>query len=221
MAQPISSTQPVPKFSKSLQAFAQTISWIAHPLFIPAYVAAILLFDHPINQLMIPYETRIRIMAMVLINTVLFPGLLVFLLKQLGFLKSIYMSTTKERIIPLTVGIMFYFWAYYVGRNLEVIPRALQQWLLGVFLCSCAAMFTNIWKKISLHGIGMGGLIAFFAWQQARDYYWPIFLLIPTIIVAGLVGTSRLIRGAHEPSDVYAGYLAGIICQVVAGIAFS
>jgi hypothetical protein len=33
------------------------------------------------------------------------------------------------------------------------------------------------------------------------------------------VGTARLIRNAHEPSDIYAGYLAGVICQVAAGIA--
>ena len=205
-------------FSKPLRALAQLVSWLAHPLFVPAIFAGILLFVHPINQLMIPYPVRIRIMAMVGINTVLFPGLLAFLLYRLGFMKSIYMESQKDRIIPLVVGIMFYFWAFYVGRNLDVIPPSLQQWLLGVFLCSCAAMFTNIWKKISLHGIGMGGAITFCAWQQATDTHWPSFLLIPVLIIGGLVGTARLIRGAHDPSDIYAGYLAGAICQVAAGI---
>lgn len=202
-----------------LSPVAQLISWFAHPLFVPVLIAGVLLFMHPINELMVPYDVRIRIMAMVFINTVLFPGLLAFLLYRLGFMKSIYMESQRDRIIPLVVGIMFYFWAYYVSRNLEAIPVALQQWLLGVFLCSCAAMFTNIFKKISLHGIGMGGAIAFCAWQQATDGHWPHFLLIPIILLAGLVGTARLIRSAHEPSDVYAGYLAGAICQVAAGIA--
>jgi hypothetical protein len=206
-------------FSKPLRMLAQAVSWVAHPLFIPAIIAGILLFMHPINELMVPYDIRIRIMAMVMINTVLFPGLLVFLLFRLGFLNSIYMESQKDRIIPLVVGIMFYFWAYYVGRNLEAIPKSLQQWLLGVFLCSCAAMFTNIFKKISLHGIGMGGAITFCAWQQATDTHWPPFLLIPVLLLGGIVGTARLIRGVHEPSDVYAGYLAGAICQVAAGIA--
>lgn len=214
----ILAAEPSAGSSKPLMFFARVISWIAHPLFIPAYVAAILLFYHPINILMIPHETRFRIMAMIFINTILFPGLLVFLLWRLGFLKNLYMETMKERIIPLTVSLMFYFWAYYVGRNLEIVPGALLQWLLGVFLCSCAAMFTNIFKKISLHGIGMGGFIAFCAWIQTTDNQWPAFLLIPGIMIAGLVGTSRLLLGAHEPSDIYAGYLAGIICQVTAGI---
>lgn len=206
------------QFSKPLRILAQAISWVAHPLFIPAMIAGVLLFLHPINQLMVPYEIRIRIMAMISINTVLFPGLLAFLLYRLGFMKSIYMESQKDRIIPLVVGIMFYFWAFYVSRNLEAIPRQLQQWLLGVFLCSCAAMFTNIFKKVSLHGIGMGGVIAFCAWQQATDRHWPHFLLIPAMLLGGIVGTARLIRGVHEPSEVYAGYLAGAICQVAAGI---
>ena len=219
MHQAIPHTDPAPSFSKPLRAFAEVVSWMAHPLFIPAIVAWIILFHHPINQLMAPYEVRIRIMAMVLINTILFPGLLVFLLYRLGFAKSLQMETMKERIIPLTAGLMFYFWAYYVSRNIEAIPASLQQWLLGVFLCSCAAMFTNIWKKISLHGIGVGGLVTFFAWQQATDQHWPMFILIPSMIIAGVVGTARLIRGAHQPSDIYAGYQAGAICQVAAGIA--
>jgi hypothetical protein len=98
-------------FSKPLRMLAQAVSWVAHPLFVPAIIAGILLFMHPINELMVPYDIRIRIMAMVMINTVLFPGLLVFLLFRLGFLNSIYMESQKDRIIPLVVGLMFYFWA--------------------------------------------------------------------------------------------------------------
>jgi hypothetical protein len=113
---------------------------------------------------------------------------------------------------------MFYFWAYYVSRNLEAIPQSLQQWLLGVFLCSCAAMFVNIFRKISLHAIGMGGTIAFAAWQQATDNHWPHFKLLASMLLAGMVGTARLIRSAHKPADVYAGYLAGAICQWASGV---
>ena len=130
-----------------------------------------------------------------------------------------YLEDQKERIIPLVGGLIFYFWAYYVGRNLEYMPPSLQQWLLGVFLCSCAAMFTNIFKKISLHSIGVGGFITFCALQQATDPHWQGKWLFIGLLAGGLVGTARLVKNAHEPSEVYAGYLAGIICQVAAAIA--
>lgn len=217
----IATNGQLPTFSKPLRVAAQAVSYLVHPAFIPAAVAAILLFLHPVNVLLVPFEMRIRIMAMIFINTVLFPTLVVFLLWRLGFAKNMFLETQKERIIPLVVSIIFYFWAYYVGRNIEYIPQALQQWLMGVFLCSCAAMFTNIFKKISLHTIGIGGFVAFCVWQQATDMHWKSGWLMIGLLLAGLVGTARLIRNAHEPSDVYAGYLAGAICQVAAGIAMA
>lgn len=219
MSQTIPAIAPPPVFSKPLRAIAQAVSYLAHPVFIPVIMAAILLFRHPINILIVSPEQRVRIFIMIVINTLLFPTLIVFLLWRLKFIKNMLLENQKERIIPLVASIIFYFWAYYVGRNLEYIPQPLQQWLMGVFLGSCAAMFTNIFKKISLHTIGLGGFITFCAWQQATDAYWPAGLLMIGLVVGGLVGTARLVRGAHEPSDVYAGYLAGAICQVAAGIA--
>jgi hypothetical protein len=220
MEQTVSIAAPTPLFARPLRVIAQVVSYLVHPLFIPAYMAAALLFWHPIIKLLLPHEIRIRIMAMVLINTVLFPGLIVFLLYRLRFINNLYMETMKERIIPLTAGLIFYFWAYYVGRNLDVVPPALQQWLLGVFLCSCAAMFTNIFKKISLHSLAIGGVVSFCGWQMVTDRHWPGSWLIIALLLAGLVGTARLIRQAHEPSDIYAGYLAALICQVAAGLVF-
>ena len=109
--------QPEFNFSPVLRIGAQIISYVAHPLFIPIYMTWVLMFQHPINKLLLPPEIRVRILAMVFINTVLFPALIVLLLKKLDFVKSIYMETTKERIIPLTAGIIFYFWQKHLATG--------------------------------------------------------------------------------------------------------
>ena len=41
-------------------------------------------------------------------------------------------------------------------------------------------------------------------------------LLITTILICGIVGTSRLILDAHEPKDLYGGYLVGLATQFIA-----
>ena len=197
---------------------AQAVSILLHPLFIPAVVTALLLYWHPVNRLLVEPQLRVRLMAMVVVNTILFPALLVLLLWRLGFMKSVEMRTQRERYIPLAASLLFYFWAYYVSRSIEAVPPAFLQWMLGVFLCGCAAEFTNIFKKISLHMIGMGGLVAFMAWQQATDAHWPTWWVPMALLLAGLVGTARLLKNAHAPSEVYAGFLAGIICQLAAGL---
>lgn len=153
---------------------------------------------------------------MVLVNTILFPVLITVLLWRLGFTKSLQLETQRERIFPLVINIIFYFWAWNVSRNLDAVPLPLVQWLLGIFLCASAAMFTNIYMKVSLHTIAMGGLLAFSFLMTLTDPFFPAWILPATLLIAGITGTSRLLRQAHLPGEVYGGYLAGIICQVAA-----
>lgn len=210
---PTAVTYHAPAWQRGL---AQLVSYLLHPLFVPVVVAWIILYLHPINILLTDAPIRLRLLFMVLINTVLFPGVFMALLWGLKFVPNLYLATRKERIIPLTVSIIFYFWAYYVSRNLEATPTALHQWLLGVFIASCGAMFTNIFLKISLHTIAAGGVLMFFLLQLFQDIHWPMWWLAPIALLAGLVGTARLVRNAHTSGEVYAGYLCGAVCQVAA-----
>jgi hypothetical protein len=198
------------------QSVGQVWSYLLHPLFLPLIISGLILYRHPLVSLLANDGEKIRLMVMTGINTILFPALIVFLLWRLKFVQNMYMTTQRERIIPLSVSVIFYFWAWYVSRNLDFAPQALQQWLLGVFLASCAANFTNIFFKLSLHTLGWGGVIGFFLARSFTDQYWPAGWIIPALLLAGLAGTARLLKSAHQPAEVYAGYLAGIICQVAA-----
>lgn len=209
--------QEAPPLRGPLQVAAQVWSYIAHPLFVPGAIAAWILMAHPLNGILLDEGTRLRWLVMILLNTILFPALVTFLLWRLGFTSGMQLPTQRERIIPLVVSIIFYFWAWNVSRNLTDFPPMLVQWLLGIFLSSSAAMFVNIFMKISLHGIAMGGLIAFNLYAvQADPMYWPLWMLQASLLAAGITGTARLLRRAHTPGQLYGGYLAGIICQVVA-----
>jgi hypothetical protein len=205
-----------PLHAPYLRAAAQFLSYIFHPLFIPGAIAAWLLLQHPLYNLLLEETIRVRLLAMVLLNTILFPALITFLLWRLGFTKSLQLETQRERIFPLVINIIFYFWAWNVSRNLEDVPIPLVQWLLGGFLCASAAMFTNIFMKVSLHAIGMGGLVTFSVLMTLTDPFFPSWMLPLTLMIAGLTGTARLLREAHMPGEVYGGYLAGAICQVAA-----
>jgi hypothetical protein len=43
----------------------------------------------------------------------------------------------------------------------------------------------------------------------------PLFI---ALVVSGLIGTSRLILGAHQRGDVWLGYIIGIVVQIAAYI---
>lgn len=54
---------------------------------------------------------------------------------------------------------------------------------------------------------GLTGLIVFLIWSQRVNLQ---FLLILSIILAGLIGFARLQVRAHNQAQVYSGFLAGL-----------
>jgi len=50
----------------------------------------------------------------------------------------------------------------------------------------------------------------------ARSFSGAEHLFIFGILACGLVGTSRMLLGAHNSSDIYGGYFVGFISQFVA-----
>jgi hypothetical protein len=199
---------------RALNYAAQVFSYLIHPLYLPLAVTCLVLYQHPIFVLVADAQTRFSICAMVFVNTVLIPAVFALLLWRLKFVSNLYLHTQKERIVPLVAGIVFYFWAYYVGRNLEAIPDPVKQWLLGVFLGASAALFMNIFFKISLHCIAIGGAATFMGILSYTDAHWPNHWFSWFVLAAGLVGTARLIKKAHQPAEVYAGYAVGTLCQL-------
>ena len=87
-------------------------------------------------------------------------------------------------------------------------------YLMGcTFVILVATIITFFWR-ISLHTIGMGGLLGFFTEMMITQAFdksimIPVFML--TVIIAGLVGSARLYLEAHTPAQIYAGYAVGFV----------
>lgn len=206
-----SASQPV-----LVRWFANIISVVFHPLFIPLYVTYLLAFVHPLLFASFTSVAKWRLVATVFVNLTLFPALTVFLCWRLKFIDSIKMNTTKERIIPLAATMIFYFWGWYVLRNLNEVPGLFKQFLLGCFITIIAGWIANIYYKVSLHALGMGGLVAFmailvFSFDGGSGLY-----VAAALLVAGLVCSARLALSSHRPFDVYSGFLMGSLAQAIA-----
>ncbi|MBC7511441.1 MAG: hypothetical protein H7320_22250 [Ferruginibacter sp.] len=195
--------------------FAHLFSYIFHPLFIPFYVCWFLEFIHPSYFSGFSEAGKKRVLLMVSLNAIAFPAITVLLLKGLGFIDSFFLRTQRDRIIPYIASMTFFFWAQYALREQPEIPRILVAFMFGVFISSAAALMANIYFKISMHAMGMGGLvgICFVIMQQNTMLMtWP---LSAALLIAGLVCTSRFIVSDHTPKDIYSGFLIGFICQLI------
>jgi len=125
------------------------------------------------------------------------------------------MKTSRERIIPYAITMIFYFWNWYVFKNNNQ-PAPLVAFSLAIFITSIAGFIANIYIKISMHTMAVGVLGAFFAILAFLETINYTFYLACALLIAGLVGTARLLVSNHEPREIYAGYLVGILSQIIA-----
>ena len=77
-------------------------------------------------------------------------------------------------------------------------------------LASILAFVINLKWKISAHMIGMGGLIGVIIGVSERLTLDLNATLIVLFVMAGFVGFSRLRLNAHNPFQVYLGFLVGM-----------
>ena len=192
-------------FLASTKFFAHLFSWIFHPLFIPVYVTIFLLYIHPYAYIVSNPKLKVFKLLFVIVNTALFPGLAVFLMWRLKLTQSIFLRTQKERIIPYAAAMIFYFWAWYVSRSQQDAPELLKAFLLGSFLTVIAAWLANIYFKISMHALALGGMLFFIIWvsfsgEGTSGLYPAIALLI-----TGIVCSARMIVSDHHPVEIYSG----------------
>ena len=198
--------------------YASFFSYLFHPIFVPVYVVLFLLYVHPSAFAGFSDAEKKQTILIVILNLVFFPLVSVLLLKAVGFIQSIYLRTQKDRIIPYIATGIFFFWAYTVFKQQTKYPLILTSFVLGIFLASSVALIANIYFKISMHAIGMGGWLGFFLVilnSRAMLITWPLCIVL---LLTGLVCSARLLISNHKPPDIYAGLLVGIVSQIAAAI---
>jgi hypothetical protein len=176
------------------------------------------MFIHPTYFVGYGAQQKYWLLIRVSYTMVFFPIITVLLLKAIGFIDSVFLKTQKDRIIPyITCGIYF-FWGYLVFRNQPNIPSILTVFTFAVFLSSSVALIANIYFKISMHAIGMGGVLGLFLVIMQSNSMLMTGPLSVALILTGMVCTARLLISNHSNKDIYMGLVVGIACQLVAAV---
>ena len=196
--------------------FAHFFSILFHPLLLSSYVFAFLIYLHPAAFEGVDRQKKNLRMLSMLLFTIFFPGVSLFLAWRLKLIKSLTLENRQDRLVGFIVTMFFYFWASYVFRNLEDIPSVASGFVLGTFLAVCGAWMCTIFYKVSLHAVAMGGLFCFFILFGFGDPYVSGLYLVLAVLICGLVCSSRLILGAHNRFEMISGFFVGIIAQAVA-----
>jgi hypothetical protein len=136
----------------------------------------------------------------------------------LKFSESIQLKTQKERIIPYAATMFFSFWAWNVFRNLSYSPKLFIEFLLGVFITLMIGWMANIFYKISMHAMGVGGMLAFVIRVSMEGEGSSGQYIAVAALITGLTLSARLTVSDHSNKDIYSGLLLGALAQYLATI---
>ena len=93
------------------------------------------------------------------------------------------------------------------------IPRMLNVMVLAASSTIFTAYFLSFKYKVSIHMIGIGGLVGVL-FGLARVLNADLILLIlAAVLISGLLGTARLTLSAHTPGQIYWGFLIGFFTE--------
>lgn len=188
---------------------ATLLSYIAHPLLVP--MLGLLIISHS-GTYAADIDQRFNqfIYLTVFLLTFLLPVGLIPLLKYSGLASSIHLPQRKERLIPLYLTLIFYLAAYFLIKKLPV-SQVYQRFIFSASLSILLVLILSYFWKISAHLAAWGGLVGLIISLSLRFNTDLMLYLVSAILCSGFVGYARLRLGAHNPMQVYFGFLVGFL----------
>lgn len=201
--------------SRITNFMAWLISTVFSPLLIPTYAIAIALWESILA--IVPLTTKLHVLVTVFLITAVLPAAFIFLLLRLKKVSDMSLSNPRERPIPFIISLLCYcglIYALYLYHS----PAWLIMFGVGGIAALIISMIVNFRWKISAHGAAVGGLVAFIYLLIFKQLTFNnlIPMLYAAVLIAGLVGMSRVIRERHTTMQVLAGILNGAVCVSVA-----
>jgi|TARA_R110000737_G_scaffold342281_1_gene366999 protein-S-isoprenylcysteine O-methyltransferase Ste14 len=200
-----------------MKLFAQIISWVFLPLFMPIYALLILMFipsreDFLINDdslYYLPYQNKIAVLIIYFIFSILAPGLTLLALKSRGIVSTIDIDDRKERLVPLLITalyclILFLFFIFKASN--AYLPKYIFALPLAGFITISLFAWINMYTKISLHACGAGILTGLIFAYCANSIYFNFSLLMIAVFITGFVLSARMYLNKHTLHQVLYGF---------------
>jgi hypothetical protein len=194
-----------------VRKLALLLSVVFQPLLMPSLVFGLLFFGVP-QATSLPEAFKVRIFYLIFTATLLIPMILMLGLRWSGYVKSLHFEEKSDRRIPFLLVTLFYvLTTYFLKEKTEFDPILWQG--MGVVTTAVALLTTvTYFWKMSAHLTGIGGVLAV---TGILGLYFPsltvAYLLVATLVLGGVVASSRLYLNAHRPAEVYVGLLLGFV----------
>ena len=197
---------------KNLIRTARVISMIFTPFSIP-FMAFLILFVFSYLRIM-PLQYKLIVLGVVYCFTILMPTLTIFLFRKINGFTPEDLTERKRRYVPFILTITSYVFCLIMMHRLN-IPWYMTGIIFASLIVMIICVIVNLKWKLSEHMAGagsvIGGLVAFSALFSYNTVCW----LCLFILVAGVLGTARIILQHHTLGEVMGGFTVGLVCSLL------
>lgn len=197
---------------RTLIRTARVISVIFTPFSIP-FLAFLILFLFSYLRIM-PIQYKLIVLGVVYCFTILMPTLTIFLFRKINGFSPEDLGERKRRFMPFLLTITSYAFCLVMMHRLN-IPWYMTGIILAALIMMIICIIVNLKWKLSEHMAGMGAIVGGLVSFSALFGYNPIWWLCLFILLAGILGTARIILQHHTLGEVLTGFVVGLICSLL------
>lgn len=196
---------------------AKVLSVLFTPFYLPILGLLILFIFSYLSLL--PCTYKLFLLLMFYLFTVFLPTALIRFYRRYQGWTLIELGSRERRAIPYVISIFSYLLCYYIMAATHV-PHFMGSILIAALVIQVACAIINLFIKISTHTAAIGGVTGALLAFSVIFSFNPVWWLCIVLLLAGMVGTSRMILRQHSLRQVVLGYLAGVACSFVSVLLF-
>lgn len=194
---------------KNIILAARIISMVFTPFYLPLVgLVALFMFSY---MSLLPMAYKLPMLLTVYLFTILMPSLLIHLYRKLQGWTSKELGRKERRLVPYIISILCYFGCFFFMEYRNT-PRIISIILVAALVIQMICAFINIWWKISTHMAAIGGVAGAMIIYSIAFSFNPLWWLSIVILLAGMVGSARMILRQHSLSQVVVGFFVGLTC---------
>ena len=197
---------------KPMLRVARVTSMVFTPFSIP-FLSFLVLFLFSYLRIM-PIQYKLIVLGIVYCFTILTPTITIFLFRKINGFARQELSERKKRYVPILLTIISYVFCLLMMRKLN-IPWYMTGIILASLVVSVICIAVNLKWKLSEHMAGIGGVIGGLVSFSALFGYNPVAWLCLFILIAGILGSARIILGHHTLGEVLSGFTVGLVAALL------
>ncbi len=194
---------------------AKAVSVVFTPFFLPI-MGLLALFTFSYLSLL-PFSYMATTLGLVLLFTALLPAFLIRVYRHYNGWTLLQLGHRERRVVPYLISIGCYMACNYIMLQMNM-PYFMCAIITMALLVQIACALINTQWKVSTHTAAVGGFAgALVAFADIFGFN-PVWWLCVIVLLAGVLGTSRMILRQHSLGQVVGGFCIGFVCAIIGAI---